>query len=319
MTADLDHLVVRRKTSADTEDVFLAAHETFTASPNLTAVDALTFESNAGSAVGMRVSLADGTVDYIIQTLDDGPTYPSYVVSGVDLEVAGRFAHVRIKDDQVVWMYLVQGSKLRFGHETLEAGGADYSQRGAVTGVERKESGAAENAFVVDTPLPGNDDRWVGKTVLVRYGNGWTWPYRIERVDGPRIVISDEPGFELDSKGVDRQYFPLQENLGLDRFEGPVTFVVAGSALRDEAGNIASTLDPPGTVDGGAGSGGGSSSGGASGVDGSAGGSVPGAGSSDDATSGCSCDLARKTRTPWTVLLLAMLTVPVLRRRRLHS
>lgn len=30
---------------------------------------------------------------------------------------------------------------------------------------------------------------------------------------------------------MDRQYFPLQEYLGLERIEGPVRFLVAGSAV----------------------------------------------------------------------------------------
>lgn len=311
-----DHLVVRRKATATTEDVFLAAHETFTSSPHVTAVDELGFGAAPGTAIGMQVTLADGSVDYIVQTLDDGPTYPAHTADGVELEVAGRFAHVRVKNDQVVWMYLVQGSKLRFGSDTLDADGADFSHRGDVTAVERRESGATENAFVLDAPLPGDAIRWAGKTIIVSYGNGWTWAYRIERVEGSRVITKDEPGFELDSKGVDRQYFPLQENLGLERFAGPVTFLVPGSALRDEAGNVHTTLDAPGTVDGGAGSGGTGSGGTGSGASTGAGGSGANSGAADDSEGGCGCDLPRSTPNSPAMPLLMLAALMALRRTR---
>src|SRR5690554_7837109 len=42
---------------------------------------------------------------------------------------------------------------------------------------------------------------------------------------------------------MDRQYFPLQEYLGLERLEGPVRFLVAGSAVW-ENGDIRATRDP---------------------------------------------------------------------------
>lgn len=306
---DQDHLVVRRTAAADEEVVFAATHETFTDSPRVMAVEGLTF-SPPGSAVGLRITLADGAVDYIAQSLEDGPDAPLYAADGVELSFSGRFAHVRVgADGGLETMYLVGGSALSFEGESLTAPDGDYSHRGGVTEVERRESGAAEDAFVVDAPLPGDPARWVGKSIHVTTGDGWTWAYRIERVEGDRVITSDEPGFELDADGVDRQYFPIQEYLGLDRVPGPVTFFVPGSALREASGEVRTTRDPaPILPDGGvAGDGGPTTMPGDGGAD---------AGGSDTVTSGCSCRASGGSgRGPWALVALAFLFL--LRRRRL--
>jgi hypothetical protein len=54
-------------------------------------------------------------------------------------------------------------------------------------------------------------------------------------------VVSDEPGFDYDGGNVDSQYFPIQEFLGLEYFPGPVSFFIAGTALRDQTGSILET------------------------------------------------------------------------------
>ena len=310
-----DHLVVRRMRDPGTEEIFAAVHETFDDTERVSAVEALAFEGDPGTAVGLRVTLMDGAVDYLVQTLDQGPDYPTHQVSGVALEVAGRFAHVRVRDGAAEWIYLADGASIRFADETLEAPGGDYSQRGAVTQVERTETGAAENAFVVEPPLTGEPSRWAGKTLLVTAGNGWTWAYRIERVEGARVVTANEPGFELDEGGMDRQYFPLQEHLGLERIEGPVTFLAAGSALRDAEGATWTTADPP--VDPPPGDGG--VSGGPDGSVGPDGAANP----TDDpmATGGCGCTTPGAGTSPRGLGALGLLLglAFVRRRRRTHS
>ena len=246
-----DHLVVRRTAAATEEEVFLAVHETHTGTPAVTSVEKLTFEGNPGTATGMRVTLFNGAQDYIIHTLDEGPDYPVHRVTGTDLTVRGRFAHIRIKNGEVMWMSLSQGAELHMGGNSLVSESGDYSFRGTVMSVERRESGFNENAFVVDQPLP-DTAALDGKTIILTWGNGWKWGYRIERLDGNRIITTEEPGFEYDianGPGIDSQYFPLQEHLGLESFPGPITYVIAGSAVqhgpdRYESDEIIAQIDP---------------------------------------------------------------------------
>jgi hypothetical protein len=235
-----DHLIVHRSAEPDQEEVFLAVHEAHRGQPAVASIEQLGFEGEGSSATGLRITLTDGAVDFLIHTLDEGPTFPEHRVIDADIRMSGRVAHVRTRGDRVEWLYLVQGGQLVVGTERLSAPSGDHSYRGSVRGVERREAGAESNSFVVDRDLPA-DGSLNGKSLHVTWGNGWTWVYRIERVVGNRIIVSDEPGFDYDGGAIDSQYFPIQEFLGLESFPGPVSFFIAGIAFRDQAGRVFET------------------------------------------------------------------------------
>jgi len=322
-----DHMVVRR-TAARTDNVsFAAVHETYEDNPRAVAIEALSFGGES-DALGVKVTLADGRVDYLLQSTDEGPDYVRHTVDTEELTFAGRFAHIRVDaEGAALSMYLVQGSELSYRENLLKSADGDYSHRGEVSAVERRESGAAENAFVVNPPLPGDATRWAGKTIRVTGGNGWSWAFRIERVEGARVITSDEPGFELDSGGMDRQYFPLQEYLGLERIEGPVRFLVAGSAVW-ENGDIRATRDPgpsapdidsdAGVIpDGHTGDPGSDTpdiSDETSGADG--GPADVGGNRGDRANDGCGCGMASNEPANWIFSLLLLALVVVRRQRK---
>jgi len=235
-----DHLVVHRSAEPDREEVFLAVHETHRGVPAVASIEELKFEGEGNSATGLRITLADGAVDYLVHTLDEGPDFPEYRVIGSEIRMSGRVAHIRTRGSRVEWMYLVQGGHLEVGKERLSTPSGDYSYRGLVRRVERREAGAKNNLFVVDRDL-SDAGSLSGKSLHVTWGNGWTWVYRIERVVGNRILVSDEPGFDYDGGAIDSQYFPIQEFLGLESIPGPVSFSIPGTALRDQAGRVFET------------------------------------------------------------------------------
>ena len=235
-----DHLVVHRSAEPDQEEIFLAVHEAHKGVTVVTSIEELKFEGEGNSATGLRITLSDGAVDFLVHTLDEGPSFPEHRVVDTDIRVSGRVAHVRTRGGRVEWMYLVQGGELVVGAERLSTPSGDYSFRGSVRRVERREAGANANLFVVDRDLPA-DGSLSGKSIHVTWGNGWNWVYRIESTIGNRIVVSDEPGFDYDGGNVDSQYFPIQEFLGLESFPGPVSFFIAGTALRDQTGSIFET------------------------------------------------------------------------------
>jgi MYXO-CTERM domain-containing protein len=301
-----DHLVVRRAANAGDEQVFAAVHEVHQGDPRVAGVARLSFAADDGAAVGLRIELGSGVTDYLIYSTEEDVLHE---VAGLDLSARGRFVHLRVDGGEVRWALLVHGRELLFGDVELTAGTSDFTHRGAITAVERREAGAAEDAFVVDQALP-EGQALVGKTLLATAGNGWTWPYRIERIDGSRVITTDEPGFEVDGAGMDRMYFPLQEHLGLERIAGPVRFVVPGTALRDIDGSIRTTLDE--------GAGG---SGGAAGTGGAAGGISVTSPAADGSSDGCDCATAgardaRSSERAALVWLLIGLAACFQRRRR---
>ncbi len=230
-----DHLVVRRKTDAGREEIFWAVHEIVDEKPTVLSVEEVELEGDPGSAVAAHVRLVDGAEDFIIHTLDEGPDYPTHEIAGQSIRMRGRFAHIRMRGEAIEWLFLAQGSMLQVGDELLSSDATEYSRRGRVVGVERRESGHAENAFIADVDLPTGRS-FEGTTLFVQWGNGWSWPYRVDHIEGRRIVISEEPGFEMREGNVTSQYFPLEEFLGLESFPGPVSFVLSGIAIRNQAG-----------------------------------------------------------------------------------
>lgn len=235
------YFVVRRTNSISAAEDFLAVQESYTASPRVTGVSGLTFDGDSGTAIGMAVTLDNGVVDYILHTMDNGPTYAQHVAQAQsEIRLNGRAAHIRTRNGDVEWMYLVNGSSLSYGPKTLTAKNGDFGYRGYVTNVNRLEDGATENSFEVDTALPSSG--WLtNKTFIVTWGNGWKWAYKIKSVVGTRVITDDEPGFRYSGDGIDMQYFPIQEYFGLKEYPGPITFIIAGSALMNNMGEIIST------------------------------------------------------------------------------
>ncbi|MBN2413747.1 Ig-like domain-containing protein [candidate division KSB1 bacterium] len=234
-TSDQDYIVVRRQASTSDNEKFLAVHETYTGSPHIQSIEAIQFEGDPGTAVGMKINLDDNTVDYVIHTLDEGPNYPAHKIQGVtNFTVKGRFAHVRVKNNNVIWMQLTQGESLTYGSRSISSQKGDFSYRGYVNRVNRRENGDSDNSFIVDTNLPGTGEL-TGKTMIVTWGNGWKWGYKIKSAGGNRIVTDDEPGFNYNGGSVDMKYFPPGS------YPGPVSFLIPGTAIMDANGLITST------------------------------------------------------------------------------
>ncbi|HPG41414.1 MAG TPA: Ig-like domain-containing protein [bacterium] len=231
-TTPHDYFVARRTASTSTDENFLVVHETYTSAPHIQSIEQLTFTGDVGTAIGVKITLDNGIVDYVIHTLDDGPSYPARQVSGVDnLVIKGRFGHIRVTNNVVTWMKLVQGASLSYGTRMIQSTKGDYAYRGSVTDVNRKEGGDSENSFVVNTSLPSNGDL-VGQTLIVTWGNGWKWGYKIKNVIGNRVITEEDPGFNLNGSTVDMKYFPTGQ------YAGPVTFIIPGTAVMDENGLI---------------------------------------------------------------------------------
>ncbi len=229
-----DHLLVERSGTRSTTISFLAVHEVHEGRPRVQSVTQLDFEGDAGSAVGVQIQLEGGFIDYVVHTLDEHPPHPEHRVAGVDLAMQGRFAHVRTRNGQVIWMKLLQGNRLVFGDRVITPTHGDFSHRGSITSVRHAERGDVANAFETATVLPPGE-QLAGKAVIVQWGNGWTWGYTIDRIDGRWMIVREEPGFDVEQGEVKMRYFPH------GTYPGPVTFTIPGSAYMDSTGDIVAT------------------------------------------------------------------------------
>lgn len=236
-----DYVVARRQVdSSDSED-FLVVHETYTNAPHVQSIQQVQFEGDSSTAVGLKITLDGGIVDYIVHTLDPGPSYTEHRIIGVEnFVIKGRFAHIRVSDGNPRWMNLIQGESLSYDSRYMSSTKSDYSFRGYVTKVNRKENGDSENSFEVDITLP-NEGELDRKTLIVTWGNGWKWAYKIKSIVGGRIITDDEPGFNYNGKDVDMQYFPIQEHFSMKSYPGPVQFIIPGTAIMYANGEIKST------------------------------------------------------------------------------
>ena len=51
----------------------------------MTSIEELKFEGEGNSATGLRIALSDGAVDFLVHTLDEGPSFPEYRVVDTDI------------------------------------------------------------------------------------------------------------------------------------------------------------------------------------------------------------------------------------------
>ncbi|HPG41412.1 MAG TPA: heparinase II/III family protein [bacterium] len=219
-----DYLFARRMTNSNADENYLVVHETFTSAPHIRAVEKLIFTEETGSAVGIKVTLDNGRIDYIIHTLDDGPDFPEHKITGGDeILIRGKFAHIRMVGGSVEWMYLVQGKSLTVNSLAIESRNPEYSFRGIVNRVERRQEGAAANCLVVDTSLPA--ETLPGKSIILTWANGWNWAYTIKEATGNTITLNEEPGFTWNGDKINMRFFPAGQYLG------PVQFIIPGIAL----------------------------------------------------------------------------------------
>lgn len=229
-----DYLFARRLTNSGADENYLVVHETYTNSPQITAVENLTFTENNSSAIGVKVTLADGRVDYIIHTLDDGPEFPKHKITAQDnITMQGKFAHIRLKGAGIEWMYLVQGKSLQVNSLTLDSRNQEYSFRGTVKRVARLQEGATANLLEVDIPLPS--ETLPGKTIILTWANGWNWAYTIKEATGNTIILNEEPGFTWNGDIINMRFFPAGQ------YEGPVQFIIPGIAMLSSDGQTVST------------------------------------------------------------------------------
>lgn len=137
-----------------------------------------------------------------------------------DLTLRGEVGFVRERDGDVQMMGLWGGKMLRWQTTQLTGGG---TYEGRVTDVLRMRDGHPYHALVV-TGAP-EIDAIAGAIAIVTFGDGTTRGLRVQRIDGDKIVLADDPGFRMTKTGIAHCFFPLRS------IDGPVQYKIRTSAF----------------------------------------------------------------------------------------
>ena len=137
-----------------------------------------------------------------------------------DLTLRGEVGFVRERDGDVQMMGLWGGKMLRWQTTQLTGGG---TYEGQVTDVLRMRDGHPYHALVV-TGAP-EIDAIAGAIAIVTFGDGTTRGLRVQRIDGDKIVLADDPGFRMTKTGIAHCFFPLRS------IDGPVQYKIRTSAF----------------------------------------------------------------------------------------
>ncbi len=207
-------MLLLRTEGNNTGDTFAAVLEPFPASSFIRKVEHLPVRGGRG----LRI-LADGWTDYVLYREQEGEAECD------QLKLAGRIGWVRERAGQAESMCLIGGTELSFGKQRLTSFGI---VTGRVAAVLRAAAGDGVNAFQVAGKFPPADV--VGKTVVIRHGDGSTHGYRLAGVqrtgEQTLLILAGEPGFVLRDAKAQFLFFPKRE------IEGEVTYSIASVAWR---------------------------------------------------------------------------------------
>jgi hypothetical protein len=216
-------LLVRCQSTAPLHSVFTAVHEPYAGTRFIDRIDRLELAPADDNAVAVRVTHGR-TVDTIIST-QDRPPYPERITSnGVTFK--GRLGILRQVDGQTTDVWMFDGEKMAADYTVV----AEHSQfTGTIQLAMRVDDGDECNAFLTDALLPVGD-LLHGVWMIVRYGNGGTHGYEIDRIeqyDGRRLVIlSGDHGLRIDGNRTEEVYFPLRKMEGTNSFVIPLAMAI---------------------------------------------------------------------------------------------
>jgi len=218
-----EYLILAREGEASEEHAYLAVHESFRENSQIKSITELKVNGK-GTAKAMKIELEQGIKDYIIQTIDEGPQYPRYTVSGnFPITFSGRSVHIRTKKDKISWMQAVQAAELLAGGIQLIEKGCPTEFRGIIVRVNRMAKGAKENSFIIDGKIPEGNN-FANQTIIVTWKNGWKWGFKIKFAKKNTIILEDDPGFDVLGEKIYNRYYPIGE------YKGPATFLISGYA-----------------------------------------------------------------------------------------
>jgi len=179
---------------------FVSIVEPYRSTPSISKSTRLKVEGPDGGleAAALRITLADGSVDYVLVSPDDTTVWE--VENGITFR--GRLAVLRTREDNVEQAYLLRASQVAWNDFSVER--PDCGWRGTVAKMDR---GLVEHGNIwVDTPLP-TDGSLNGSQLIIENDGELNACYTIEG-------ITEEDGlFRIDCGEVSfvRRYKDLKD------------------------------------------------------------------------------------------------------------
>jgi len=208
-------IVVARRSGDDLASTFVAVHEPFTDEPFISEVRALTPLEGAAPTVALEV-LREGERDLIICCTEETAGEMVTIPADPPVEFTGRTGFVRLRGEEVLTAYMLDGTRLHCGEFTMVT---EPAPEGAIAGVVREED---RFGFQVAERLPGGK-ALAGRTVLVTHPDGSTHGYVASGVEviegGSLILLDDDPGFSIREDGkTEFIYYPQGEQEGSNTY-----------------------------------------------------------------------------------------------------
>lgn len=225
-----DFLMVRRQAE---ESCFVAVHEFHAGQPLVKAVRRLAVPEAGPLDVAVEVELADGRRDVLFSATDEAPAAVTLPVKGQP-RLQARFAHLRRDAQGCHSAYLVGGASLKCGETDLQL---VPQWTGLIKQVERRETGAADDAFEVAEALPAKE--MAGRVVLADFADELRQAFPLTSADaspaGTRLLAAHDPGFTVQGDLIKLHYYPLWG------IRGECRYTIVNEALleRDPGGRLA--------------------------------------------------------------------------------
>jgi hypothetical protein len=163
-------LMVRHRTAASTDSLFVAVIEPFGGTPAVTALERLPLGTTDLDHVGLRIKLASGREDLVLVDLAN-PALTGHASPGRFATADGKLAltgRVGIASHQGSTTHALLVAGTRFEHDGKQLNAAEAAFTGGITGVVRAADGCAVDGFFTDATLPEGTalhGRWITLTM----------------------------------------------------------------------------------------------------------------------------------------------------------
>ena len=151
--------------------------------------------------VAVYLETADGP-EYLVVNLRPGTRQTVDLAEGRQLRTDGRV--VRLTRNQMILAggtFAATSDPWRVRHETAQ---------GRITAAVRGSAATGRGYFLTDAPLP-NPESLAGRALLIRHGDGATRGWTLEKVEnaatGARLLVREEPGFQIDPNSGEARYY----------------------------------------------------------------------------------------------------------------
>jgi hypothetical protein len=192
----------RSEDGATLKSRFVTVFEPVGPTPRLLRVGRI---ASGPETVVIYLETAEGP-EHVVVNLAPGTTQTVTCVDGRPLRTDGRT--VRVMKDTLI---LAGGTFA----ETAGRRVAHAAVTGKITGAIRGSAETGRGFFLADAPLP-DAPSLVGRVLLVRHGDGPTRGWTLDKVentpDGARLFVREEPGFLIEPRTGQAQYYQFPRN-----------------------------------------------------------------------------------------------------------